>query len=188
MNTIKSYFSALLICLPLCTLAQAQSTSAAQAAADWPNKPIRWIVPFPPGGAMDVIARALGGKLTQSLGQSVVIENKSGAGGNIGSDFVAKSAGDGYTMMIVSIGMATNRFLYPKLSYDPTKDFAPITLLAALPNVLIVHPSLNVKTVAITTAQHPFALENKKFMIEGLKAEATVAKRWSDFKQPGYEP
>jgi tripartite-type tricarboxylate transporter receptor subunit TctC len=92
---------------------------------------------------MDVIARALGGKLTQSLGQSVVIENKSGAGGNIGSDFVAKAPGDGYTMMIVSIGMATNRFLYPKLSYDPIKDFAPVSLLAVVPNVLVTNTEKN---------------------------------------------
>ncbi|MFM2083913.1 MAG: hypothetical protein RLY95_731 [Pseudomonadota bacterium] len=143
MNYVKPFLSALLFGLSLCTAAQAQTTSAAQAAADWPNKPIRWIVPFPPGGAMDVIARAIGPKISQSLGQSVVIENKAGAGGNIGSDFVAKSAGDGYTMMIVSIGMATNRFLYPKLSYDPTRDFAPISLLAVVPNVLVTNAEKN---------------------------------------------
>ncbi len=130
--------------LSLCAGAQAQTSgSSAQAAQDWPNKPIRWIVPFPPGGAMDVIARALGGKVSQSLGQSVVIENKAGAGGNIGTDFVAKSAGDGYTMMITSIGMATNRFLYPKLSYDPVKDFAPVSLLAVVPNVLVANTVKN---------------------------------------------
>jgi tripartite-type tricarboxylate transporter receptor subunit TctC len=158
MNNIQSFFRPLLISLSLCTLctaaqAQAQTASTAQTAADWPNKPIRWIVPFPPGGAMDVIARALGGKLTQSLGQSVVIENKSGAGGNIGSDFVAKSAGDGYTMMIVSIGMATNRFLYPKLSYDPIKDFAPVSLLAVVPNVLVTNAEKNsVQTIGEVVA------------------------------------
>lgn len=133
----------LIISLMLCTLAQAQTTNSAQAGTDWPNKSIRWIVPFPPGGAMDVIARAIGPKLSQSLGQPVVIENKAGAGGNIGSDFVAKSSGDGYTMMIVSIGMATNRFLYPKLSYDPIKDFAPISLLAIVPNVLVTNAEKN---------------------------------------------
>jgi tripartite-type tricarboxylate transporter receptor subunit TctC len=153
MNHVKSVFSSLLISLALCTAAQAQTTSPAQSAADWPNKPIRWVVPFPPGGAMDVIARALGGKLTQSLGQSVVIENKAGAGGNIGSDFVAKSSGDGYTMMIVSIGMATNRFLYPKLSYDPIKDFAPVSLLAVVPNVLVTNAEKNsVQTIGEVVA------------------------------------
>jgi tripartite-type tricarboxylate transporter receptor subunit TctC len=129
--------------LSLCVGAQAQTSGSAQVAQDWPNKPIRWIVPFPPGGAMDVIARALGGKVSQSLGQSVVIENKAGAGGNIGTDFVAKSAADGYTMMITSIGMATNRFLYPKLSYDPVKDFVPVSLLAVVPNVLVVNTVKN---------------------------------------------
>jgi tripartite-type tricarboxylate transporter receptor subunit TctC len=153
MNYIKFVFSALLINLSLSTAVQAQTTSPVQSAADWPNKPIRWVVPFPPGGAMDVIARALGGKLTQSLGQSVVIENKSGAGGNIGSDFVAKSTGDGYTMMIISIGMATNRFLYPKLSYDPIKDFAPVSLLAVVPNVLVTNAEKNsVQTISEVVA------------------------------------
>jgi tripartite-type tricarboxylate transporter receptor subunit TctC len=119
------------------------------ASQEWPNKPIRWVVPFPPGGAMDVIARALGGRMSQSLGQAVVIENKAGAGGNIGADFVAKSAGDGYTMMITSIGMATNRFMYPKLSYDPVKDFAPVSLLAIVPNVLVTNTVKNTAQSAV---------------------------------------
>lgn len=124
--------------------------SALPAHADeWPSKPIRWVVPFPPGGAMDAIARALGEKASKSLGQSVVIENKSGAGGNIGADNVAKSPGDGYTIMITSIGMATNMALYPKLSYDPVKDFAPVSLLAVVPNVLVTNATQpSVKTVA----------------------------------------
>lgn len=124
--------------------------SALPAHADeWPSKPIRWVVPFPPGGAMDAIARALGEKASKSLGQSVVIENKSGAGGNIGADNVAKSPGDGYTIMITSIGMATNMALYQKLSYDPVKDFAPVSLLAVVPNVLVTNATQpSVKTVA----------------------------------------
>lgn len=98
---------------------------------------------------MDAIARALGEKASKSLGQSVVIENKSGAGGNIGADNVAKSPGDGYTIMITSIGMATNMALYPKLSYDPVKDFAPVSLLAVVPNVLVTNATQpSVKTVA----------------------------------------
>lgn len=98
---------------------------------------------------MDAIARALGEKASKSLGQSVVIENKSGAGGNIGADNVAKSPGDGYTIMITSIGMATNMALYQKLSYDPVKDFAPVSLLAVVPNVLVTNATQpSVKTVA----------------------------------------
>ena len=126
--------------LALLALAGLGITAHAQpAAADWPNKPIRWVLPFPPGGAMDAIARALGEKAAKSLGQPFVIENKPGAGGNIGADFVAKQPGDGYTMMITSIGMATNKPLYGKLNYDPMKDFAPVSLLAVVPNVLVTN-------------------------------------------------
>jgi tripartite-type tricarboxylate transporter receptor subunit TctC len=115
------------------------SAHAQPAAADWPNKPIRWVVPFPPGGAMDAIARTLGEKAGKALGQPFVIENKPGAGGNIGADYVAKQPGDGYALMITSIGMATNKPLYGKLSYDPIKDFAPVSLLAVVPNVLVTN-------------------------------------------------
>src|SRR5256885_9166083 len=107
--------------------------------ANWPSKPIRWIVPFPPGGAMDAIARTLGEKAGRTLGQPFVIENRPGAGGNIGADFVAKQPGDGYTLMISSIGMATNKPLYRKLSYDPIKDFAPVGVLAVVPNILVTN-------------------------------------------------
>ena len=111
----------------------------APAAGDWPAKPVRWVVPFPPGGAMDAIARTLGDKAGKALGQSFVIENKAGAGGNIGADLVAKAPADGYTIMITSIGMATNKPLYGKLSYDPVRDFAPVSLLAVVPNVLVTN-------------------------------------------------
>nr|WP_313562898.1 tripartite tricarboxylate transporter substrate binding protein [Diaphorobacter nitroreducens] len=125
-----------------CTLAAAgllPAAAVAQPDAQWPSKPIKWVVPFPPGGAMDVIARTLGEKAGRTLGQPFVIENRPGAGGNIGADAVAKSPADGYTIMITSIGMATNKALYPRLSYDPVKDFAPISLLAIVPNVLVVN-------------------------------------------------
>ena len=118
------------------------------SAANWPDKPIKWIVPFPPGGAMDAIARTLGDVAGRKLGQPFVIENKPGAGGNIGADAVAKSPADGYTLMITSIGMATNGALYNKLSYDPVKDFAPVSLLAVVPNILVAGPKqADVKTV-----------------------------------------
>ena len=119
--------------------ALAPMAANAQPEANWPSKPIKWVVPFPPGGAMDVIARTLGDKAARELGQPFVIENRPGAGGNIGADYVAKQPGDGYTIMITSIGMATNKALYNKLSYDPVKDFAPISLLAVVPNVLVVN-------------------------------------------------
>lgn len=116
-------------------------SALAQTDGAWPAKPIKWVVPFPPGGAMDVIARTLGEKAGRTLGQPFVIENRPGAGGNIGADAVAKSPADGYTIMITSIGMATNKALYPRLSYDPQKDFAPVSLLAVVPNVLVVNAS-----------------------------------------------
>ncbi|MBS3020700.1 hypothetical protein DJFAAGMI_03463 [Comamonas sp. PE63] len=147
----------------LCTLAALPAvlglsalTSAAHAQtpeANWPSKPIRWIVPFPPGGAMDAIARTLGEKAARTLGQPFVIENRPGAGGNIGADFVAKSPADGYTLMITSIGMATNKPLYRKLSYDPIKDFAPVGVLAVVPNILVTNSTQpQIKSVADVVA------------------------------------
>ncbi len=135
-------FSRRIALMGACTLAAAgllPAAAMAQPDAQWPSKPIKWVVPFPPGGAMDVIARTLGEKAGRTLGQPFVIENRPGAGGNIGADAVAKSPADGYTIMITSIGMATNKALYPRLSYDPVKDFAPISLLAIVPNVLVVN-------------------------------------------------
>ncbi|AOG24397.1 Bug family tripartite tricarboxylate transporter substrate binding protein [Acidovorax sp. RAC01] len=131
----------------------------AQTDAAWPTKPIKWVVPFPPGGAMDVIARTLGEKAARELGQAVVVENRPGAGGNIGADYVAKQPADGYTIMITSIGMATNRALYPKLTYDPVRDFAPISLLAVVPNVLVVNAAntsdRSVKDVVARAGKEP---------------------------------
>jgi tripartite-type tricarboxylate transporter receptor subunit TctC len=111
------------------------------AHAAYPDKPIRWVVPFPPGGAMDGIARALAEPLARRLGQPVVVENKPGAGGNLGVDQVAKAPADGHTMLITSIGMVTNRHLYARLTYDPMKDFAPVSQLAVVPNMLVVNPA-----------------------------------------------
>lgn len=111
------------------------------ALATYPDKPVRWIVPFPPGGAMDAIARTVGEELQRRFKQAVVIENKPGAGGNLGTELVAKAPADGHTMLITSIGMATNRHLYNKLSYDPIKDFVPVSQLAVVPNMLVVNSS-----------------------------------------------
>lgn len=129
-------------------------TGVAPAHAAYPEQPIHWIVPFPPGGAMDSIARAVGEQLSRSYGQPVIIENKPGAGGNLGMDAVAKAAPDGYTIMITSVGMVTNRYLYPKLPYNPDKDFAPVAQLAVVPNVLVVNPQrIKARNVADLIAQ-----------------------------------
>ena len=116
-------------------------------AADWPVKPVRIVVPFTPGGSTDITARLVGNRLQEVWGQSVVIENKPGAGGNIAADMVAHSDADGYTIFISGPGMATNQFLYPSLSYDSVGDFAPVTMLITQPNLMCVPNSLAVKSV-----------------------------------------
>ncbi len=116
-------------------------------AQTFPSKPIKIVVPATPGGAIDLIARSLAEKLTLSLGQPVLVENKPGASNNLGTDFVAKSAPDGYTLVIVASSHATNKHLFKTLPYDPIKDFAPIAYTHVVPLVLAVHPSVPAKTV-----------------------------------------
>jgi tripartite-type tricarboxylate transporter receptor subunit TctC len=117
-------------------------------AQSWPNKPIRLVVPFSAGGNTDIVARLFAQELSKTLGQPVVVENKPGASGNIGADAVAKSAPDGYTLVMGTVGThAINASLYKKMPYDAIKDFAPVTLLASVPNVLVVPVSLPVKSV-----------------------------------------
>ena len=109
------------------------------AQAGWPNKPVRIVVPFAPGGTTDILARVLAPELSKTLGQSFVVENRAGAGGNIGAEVVAKSTGDGYTLLMGTVGThGINKSLYDKLPYDPQKDFAPITLVAGVPNVMVM--------------------------------------------------
>jgi tripartite-type tricarboxylate transporter receptor subunit TctC len=123
--------------------------SAAVQAQTWPAKPIRYIVIFAPGGTTDILARLIAPKLSDALGQPVVVENRPGAGGNNGAEMIAKAAPDGYTIGSGTVSShAINATLYSKLPYDPAKDFAPITMLATLPNMLVVHPSLGVNNVA----------------------------------------
>jgi tripartite-type tricarboxylate transporter receptor subunit TctC len=118
------------------------------AAQTWPNRPLHMVVPFPPGGTTDIVARAVAAEIGKSLGQQVIVENRAGAGGNIGSDYVAKAAPDGYTIVMGTVGThAINVSLYSKMPYYAVKDFAPITLVASVPNVLEVNPSLPVKSV-----------------------------------------
>jgi len=117
-------------------------------AQAYPSKPVRLVVPFPPGGSLDVVARAIGQKLSEAWGQPVVIDNRPGAGGNIGADLVAKSPPDGYTILEGALSThAVNVTLYGKLPYDPIKDFAPITLVAITPNVLVVNSTAPFNTV-----------------------------------------
>ncbi len=128
-------------------VALAALASAAGAQA-WPSKPIKWIVPFAPGGTTDILARTVAEKLQGVLGQPVVIENKPGAGGAVGAEFTAKAAPDGYTIMGGTISThAINASLYAKLPYDPVKDFAPITLIARVPNMLVINPEVPAKDV-----------------------------------------
>ena len=121
----------------------------ASAQAAWPSKPIRIVVPFPPGGTTDILARAAAQKMTEAWKEQAVIDNRPGAGGNIGAELVAKAPADGYTMLMGTVGThAINASLYAKMPYDHVKDFAPVILVAAVPNVMVVHPSVPAATVA----------------------------------------
>lgn len=133
--------------------------AASAARAEYPERPVTWVVPFPPGGAMDNIARTLGEAMGRQLNTSFVIENRAGAGGNIGSAMVARAKPDGYTILIAANGMAVNPALYDNLNYDPQADFAPISLLAIVPNVLVTKPertgSQSVADVIAKAKQEP---------------------------------
>jgi len=134
-------------CLALWTL----FAGAAHAQSDlqsYPSRPVRWIVPFAPSGPTDLLSRAVADKLSQRMGQQFVVDNRPGAGGNIGAEVVSKSAPDGYTLMIGHVGThAINATLYPKIAFDPVRDFTPITLIATLPLALVVHPSMPARDV-----------------------------------------
>ena len=129
-------------------LAALALTTAFQAGAQaYPNRPVKIIVPATTGGAIDVIARVLADKMTASLGQPVVVENKPGASNNLGTEFVARSAPDGYTLVIVASSHGTNKHIFPNLSWDPVKDFEPVVYTHVVPLLLTVHPSVPAKTV-----------------------------------------
>jgi tripartite-type tricarboxylate transporter receptor subunit TctC len=108
----------------------------------WPSKPMRMILPFPPGGGTDILGRLIADRLSASLGQPVVTENRGGAGGNVGAEAAAKSAPDGYTLVLVAPSLAISPTLYSRLNYDPVKDLAPISLVATVPNVMVTQPSM----------------------------------------------
>ncbi len=119
----------------------------------YPSKPIRVVVPFPPGGTSDIIARTLGQKLTEAWGQQVVVDNRAGVGGSLGAAVAAKSPPDGYTLLVGNVGpVAINISTYRSVGYDPVKDFAPITLVVAGPQIVVVHPSVPAKTFKDFTA------------------------------------
>jgi len=134
------------LCLSVLVIVIAPSGAAGQDA--WPSKPVRLILPFPPGGGTDILGRLIATQLSARLGQPVVAENRGGAGGNVGAEAAAKSAPDGYTIVLVAPSLAISPSLYSKLNYDPVRDFAPISLVATVPNVMITHPSLPVATLA----------------------------------------
>ena len=124
-----------------------------QAQPNWPSKPVRIVVPFAPGGTTDILARAIAPELARAFGQSFIVDNRAGAGGNVGAEVVAKSPADGYTLLMGTVGThGINRALYPKLPYDPFKDFAPVTLVAGVPNVMVMNTdrakALGINTVA----------------------------------------
>jgi len=139
-----------LFSLALITLVAASGLAQAQSA--WPSKPVKIVVPFAPGGTTDILARAVAPELAKAFGQAFVIENRAGAGGNIGAEQVAKSAPDGYTLLMGTVGThGINKSLFAKLAYDPQKDFAPITLVAGVPNVMVMNTerakALNINSV-----------------------------------------
>src|ERR671914_211885 len=120
----------------------ALSFNLVQGQEAWPTRPIRFILPFPPGGGTDILGRLIAERLSANLGQPVVTENRGGAGGNVGAEAAARSAPDGYTIVLVAPSLAISPTLYSKLNYDPVKDFAPVSLVATVPNVMITQPSL----------------------------------------------
>jgi tripartite-type tricarboxylate transporter receptor subunit TctC len=134
--------------LALCAAALALVIAPLAGAQGYPARPVRLVVPFPAGGTTDILARAAAQKMSEAWGQQVVVDNRPGAAGNIGAELVAKSAPDGYTLLMGTVGThAINASLYSKLPYDPVKDFAPVILVAGVPNVLVIGPALPVNSV-----------------------------------------
>ena len=158
----------------------------AQSAAAWPAKPLRIIVPYPPGGSSDIIARAISQPLAEALKQSVIVENKAGANGNLGADMVAKAAPDGYTMLLCDTGaLAISPSVYTRLQFDPSKDLKGVTMLAYSPHLLAVHPSVpanNLKELVALSKQKPlnFAVTavGSAPHLAGIAVERASGARW----------
>ena len=129
------------------TLIAMAFTAACAVAAEYPAKPVRIVTPFPPGGSVDLVARLIAADLSKPLGQQVVVDNRSGASGMIGSELAKNAAPDGYTLLVNTLPFVTNQFAYDKVPYDPVNDFAPISLLSTVASVLVAHPSLPVSSM-----------------------------------------
>ena len=157
-------------------VAAALLSAAAAQAQTYPNRPIRIIVPYAAGGTSDILARAIGPKLTDAWGQPVIVENRPGANGNVGADFVAKSAPDGYTLLLTDLGgLVISASVYPSLPFNPAKDFSPVVMVSYSPHVLAVHPSVQVKDVKELIAMakaHPGKLN---FAISGIGGAPQLA-------------
>jgi tripartite-type tricarboxylate transporter receptor subunit TctC len=136
MQTARAVLGGLVLCLATPTLAQT-----------YPTRPIRLVSPFPPGGSVDVVGRLIAAKLVENIGQQVIVDNRSGASGNIGTEHVARAAPDGYTLVIHTIPFVANQFLLARVPYDPVRDFAPISHVTSSPSLVTVHPSLPVRSV-----------------------------------------
>jgi tripartite-type tricarboxylate transporter receptor subunit TctC len=161
---MRPRISKLLSAIPLLIGALAAPPGFAQA---YPTKPVRFIVPYPPGGPLDTVARLLAEKMKDGLGQAIIVDNKPGAGGNIGADAGAKAAPDGYTIVMGAVAThAINPSLFPKIPYDPIRDFSPVSLVASVPNVLVLHPDVasrtgiaSVKDLVAYAQAHPGKLD-----------------------------
>ena len=147
----------------------AVAVAGTAAAQQWPSKPIKIIVPYPAGGTSDILARAVGQKLTEQWGQPIVVENKPGATGNIGADFVDKSPPDGYTLMLADIGsLAIAPSVVQSLPFDPVKDFAPVAMVAYSPHLLVVHPSVPAKDAKELIALAKAKPDSLNFAVSGI--------------------
>ena len=158
----------------------------AARAQEWPSKPIRLVVPYPPGGSSDIIARSISNVMSDSLKQSVIVDNKPGANGNLGADFVAKSAPDGYTLLLCDVGaLAISPSVYPKLPLNPSKELRGVTMLAYSPHLLVVHPSVsanNLKELVALSKQKDlnFAVSGTGGAphLAGVALQRAVGARW----------
>jgi len=156
-------------------LALAFSATAA-VAQTYPSKPIRIVVPYAAGGTSDILARQIGPKLTDAWGQPVIVENKPGANGNVGADFVAKSAPDGYTLLLTDLGgLVISASVYPKLPFNPSKDFTPVVMVSYSPHVLAVHPDVKVKDVKELVAMAKAWPGKLNFAISGIGGAPQLA-------------
>lgn len=168
MNTISRFLAALALAAPL--LAQAQT---------YPNRPITWILPFPPGGVTDPVARMVGAKVGESLGQTVIIDNRPGAASIIAAEAVKRAPADGYTLLFGHAGShAVNQFLYPKLSYDPLRDFAPVTNLISTTHVLVVPAASPAKSMAELIALAKSRPQGLNYGSQGIAAGGHLLGEW----------